>query len=61
MSEENILRALRAQAWERAKGDLHAVAATFFGKPSAREGQFDSFSEEAEKFIKRVEDDGLAE
>lgn len=61
MTEENILRALRAQAWERAKGELRAVSATFFGAPSAREGQFDKFEEAVHAFVLAIEGDGLAE
>lgn len=61
MTDENILRALRAQAWERAKGELRSVAATFFGISSAQEGQFDSFNDEVDKFVTRVETNGLAE
>ena len=61
MTDENILRALRAQAWERAKGELRAVAVTFFGAPSAREGQFDEYEAEVAKFVGYVEDHGLAE
>ena len=61
MTEENILRALRAQAWERAKGELRAVAVTFFGDGSAAPGQFDQYEAEVEQFVKAVEDQGLAE
>lgn len=61
MTDENILRVLRAQAWERAKGELRAVAATFFGEPSAREGQFDAFDAAVNDFVAKVEDEGLAE
>jgi len=61
MTDENILRAMRMQAWARAKGELHAMAATFFGTPSAREGQFDEFSEKMEEFISYVEGYGLQE
>jgi hypothetical protein len=55
MTDENILRAMRMQAWARAKGELQAMAATFFGSPSARQGQFDEFSEKMEEFIESVE------
>ena len=61
MTDENILRALRAQAWERAKGELRSVSVTFFGESSANRGQFDQYEAELAKFIKYVEDYGLAE
>ena len=60
-NNENILRAMRAQAWERAKGELRAVAMTFFGEEGARQGQFDEFTDAAEAFVNDVEDRGLAE
>lgn len=61
MTEDNILRALRGQAWERAKGELRAVAVTFFGEGSAAQGQFDHYNDMMEDFVKAVEDRGLAE
>ena len=61
MTEENILRALRAQAWERAKGELRAVAMTFFGTGSAAPHQFEQYESEVEAFVKAVEAQGLAE
>jgi hypothetical protein len=61
MTEENILRALRMQAWARAKGELEAVAATFFGPDSSSEDQFDRFDSERERFITYIEDNGLEE
>ena len=60
-TNEDILRALRAQAWERAKGELRAVAVTFFGNASAEPGQFDDYTAEVDKFIREVENRGLAE
>lgn len=61
VNEENILRALRAQAWERAKGELRAVLNTFFGENSARPGQFDELDGHIEEFVRIIEDEGLAE
>lgn len=58
---EDILRALRAQAWERAKAELRAVAVTFFGTASAAPRQFEEFDEAARAFIKDIEDRGLTE
>ena len=61
MVDEKILRTLRAQAWERAKGELRAVAVTFFGPPSARDGQYDAYSKTMDDFIASIEANGLAE
>ena len=61
MTEENILRALRTQAWERAKGELRSVAVTFFGAESSITGQFEAYTETMEKFVAEVEEQGLAE
>lgn len=58
---EHILRALRAQAWERAKGELRAIAATFYGSSSATPGQLDGYTVKVEEFIDKIEDEGLAE
>ena len=60
-TSEDIMRALRAQAWERAKGELRAVAVTFFGTASAAPGQFDEYEAEVEKFVREIESRGLAE
>jgi len=57
-----ILRSLRAQAWERAKGELHAVAATFFSHgENSRPNQFENFMMEMERFIVHIEGNGLTE
>lgn len=60
-TNEDILRALRAQAWERAKGELRSVAVTFFGPSSAAPDQFEQYNAEVERFINAVESQGLAE
>ena len=62
MIEEQILRALRNQAWERAKGEMRAVAATFYsGDDASAPGQYDQFVLEMNKFIDQVEGYGLAD
>lgn len=61
MPDENIIRLLRMQAWQRAKAELTAVSCSFFGEDSARPGQFEAFSKALEDFISTVEDKGLEE
>lgn len=56
-----ILRTLRAQAWDRAKGELEAVRSTFWGPGSCHEGQFENLSAAISEFVTHVEDEGLAE
>lgn len=58
--DETIVRLLRNQAWERAKGELQAVLVTFV-HGTRREGQFDEMNAAVNKFVKIVEDHGLAE
>jgi len=58
---EDVIRTLRAQAWERAKGELRAVAASFCGDASARPGQFGDYDNLMEIFISDVEARDLAE
>ena len=49
---EQILEALRWQAWERAKGELRSMLNTFYGDQAA----FGLLSMRIENFIKVVED-----
>jgi hypothetical protein len=51
-----LLSAMRAQAWERAKGELNAVLAAFVGH-----GKFEAMDKAVADFISTVEDDGLFE
>jgi hypothetical protein len=51
-----VLATLRGQAWERAKGELQAVMATYWN--DSRYGLMELAIAE---FVKRVEDHGLAE
>lgn len=48
---------LRQMAWERAKGELESIKTTFIGE----EVQYSNYSLELDKFIKKVEGDGLQE
>ena len=61
MSDENLIRLLRAQAWERAKGAMNEVRVSFHGAHACMVGQFDDFNQLADEFIARVENNGLAE
>lgn len=64
--DERILRALRNQAWERAKGELRAMLHTFYSvnggqSDNARPGQFLELDKAIEDFTELVEENGLAE
>lgn len=61
MSEAKILRTLRNQAWERAKGELQAVMQTFWGSDTNRDGQYKELSKAIDNFITDVESRGLQE
>lgn len=50
-------RLLRMMAWERAKGELNSMGATFVGELE----QFEAFTEEVDRFVTHVEDNGLHE
>ena len=55
--EDRVIRTLRAQAWQRAKGELQAVLHTYFGERD----RFEAMDSAVQELIKTVEDDGLAE
>ena len=54
---EAILGTLRAQAWERAKGELQAALATFHSDKE----RFTRLQHLVSEFVKTAEDEGLAE
>ena len=56
VSNNAILRALRTQAWERAKGELKSMLHTYYS-----ENNFYEFKEEMKNFIKKIEDNGWQE
>jgi len=58
---EMMLRTLRNQAWERAKGELRACLQTFYGDVAATPGQFGRLEELINQFIETVEEEGLEE
>lgn len=62
MSDENLIRLLRGQAWERAKGELNSMLRTYHSSHSSTsEGQFEAASRLFDKFISEVEDHGLCD
>lgn len=57
MSEFYVKQMLRAQAWERAKGELFAMLATYYSDPEKYERADDA----VKQFIAEVEGNALAE
>ena len=57
IENENIIRTMRGIAWERAKGELQSVSATFWGEGD----KYAKFAAAVKEFIAHVEDNGLAE
>ena len=55
--EEKILSTMRAQSWQRAKGELRAVLETYWDSHV----RFREMSDAIQDFVKMVEDRGLAE
>ena len=60
MNDERVIRTLRAQAWCRAKGELESILETYWDG-HGKDANFNRMKEEVDKFVKVVEDDGLAE
>lgn len=57
-----LIHILRAQAWERAKGELQAVLATYYSSIIAGdEAKFESMLAATSNFISEVDDNSLAE
>jgi len=68
MTEQDILSALKAQQWERAKGELRALVAIQGSQPTRYdmthkpiETMYEPLLKAVEKFIKQIEDHGLHE
>lgn len=57
LSNRELARIARRQAWHRAKGELNAVLTTFVGEHE----QFEELSKRIYHFINTVEDEGLTE
>lgn len=58
--DERILRTLRGQAWERAKGEMNAMLTTFWDG-HGNDGKFREAAAAIKEFVKRIEDNGLHE
>ena len=61
VTESDLSRMLRSQAWERAKGELRSMLWTYQAPANASEGQFEKFEAQLEAFIQQVEGEGLNE
>jgi hypothetical protein len=57
MSESNELRTMRMMAWERAKGELRSMLATYWDNYD----RYTLMDDAVERFIKEVEDNSLEE
>jgi len=57
MNEDKIIRTMRLQAWERAKGELKAVLQTYWGSTS----NYGAMNGEIKDFVKKIEERGLVE
>lgn len=55
MSDDRVLRTLRMQAWQRAKGELQAVIATYWDE----EETYNEMKKAVDHFIEHVEENGL--
>ena len=61
MTSNEVIRTLRSQAWERAKGELRSMEHTFYSTQTSNPGQFEAFIQAVKEFVKYVEDAGLCE
>ncbi len=63
MHDSKELRAMRAMAWERSKGELRSMYHTFYDGlgPGDEPTNLEDFKFACEKFFKEVEGDGLQE
>jgi len=57
MESERILRVLRQQAWQRAKGELQAVLVTYWGEKTT----FEAIDKLIADFTEAVDEGALAE
>ena len=62
-----IIKSMRQMAWERAKGELRSMEATFWNTADTiqemkqNDAQSEKFTKAIEEFIEKVEDNGLHE
>jgi len=57
VSNQDLVGVMRAQAWERAKGELRSILAAYFDDRN----RFDAMDKLVSKFVIEVEENGLAE
>lgn len=57
MTNEMLLKTIRAQSWQRVLGELKAISATFWNDHHS----YDEFQKACDKLIEAVEDTGLLE
>ena len=62
-TDETTWRILRAMAWQRAKGELHALLQTYVNSGDSGDSgdKFEKMDAAVEAFTKQVEDEGWAE
>jgi hypothetical protein len=62
VSEEKILRTLRTQAWQRAKGELQAVLETYWdASVHGKDAKFQKMKAAIESFVDEVEGEAWQE
>lgn len=57
MNDERILKTLRYQAWERAKGELRSILQTYWNETE----KFNKVDKAIEEFIAKIENEGTVE
>ncbi len=55
MADDRLMRVLRAQAWERAKGELCSMHHTFWGETD----KFNHFDALVKQFVEKIEAEEL--
>ena len=58
-----LVSVLRGMSWERAKGELNAILATYYPNYDLDNphDEYETFKKMVEEFIQKVEDEGLIE
>lgn len=59
--DQDMLGVMRAQAWERAKGELKSILSAYHSNTDEGRLQFNQMHEAVMEFIHKVEDNGWAE
>lgn len=61
MSDSRELKALRAMAWERAKGELTSMLHTYYSIYDETDDYHGQFKQAFDSFVRQVEDNGWQE